>query len=141
LWRGEPFSFLGTHYQVRNVQFLPRPLQSPRIPVWVAGRWPRRGPFLRAAHWDGVFPLGLARGSRVNPEDVRAIVSFIRNHKPDTSPYDVIATSGAEGQMDDEKVLRGFAEAGATWWLRDMRRWCNSIQELRNRIRTGPPRT
>jgi len=39
-------------------EFEPRPLQSPRIPVWVAGRWKtRRRPLERAARWDGFFPI------------------------------------------------------------------------------------
>jgi alkanesulfonate monooxygenase SsuD/methylene tetrahydromethanopterin reductase-like flavin-dependent oxidoreductase (luciferase family) len=37
LWSGEAFSFHGTHYHLENVTLLPKPLQSPRIPVWVAG--------------------------------------------------------------------------------------------------------
>ena len=139
LWRGEPFSYLGKHYQLRNAQFLPRPLQSPRIPVWVAGRWPRRRPFLRAALWDGVFPLGLARGSRLSPDEIKSVVSFIGNQRAEKSPYDVVATSGASGQVDDEETLRAYSEAGATWWLEDMRRWSNSTQELGKRIRKGPP--
>ncbi|HEX9132980.1 MAG TPA: LLM class flavin-dependent oxidoreductase [Ktedonobacteraceae bacterium] len=41
LWRGEPFSYKGTHYRVEEVAFLPKPVQQPRIPIWVGGR--RRG--------------------------------------------------------------------------------------------------
>jgi alkanesulfonate monooxygenase SsuD/methylene tetrahydromethanopterin reductase-like flavin-dependent oxidoreductase (luciferase family) len=41
-------------------EFEPRPLQRPRIPVWVAARWQtRRRPLRRAARWDGVFPIDL----------------------------------------------------------------------------------
>ena len=140
LWSGEPFSYLGKHYEVRNVQFLPRPLQSPRIPIWVAGRWPRRAPILRAARWDGVFPLGLARGSKLNPAEIRKVLCFIRNHRTATTPYDIVATSGANGQVDDSEMLRAYAAAGATWWMTDMRRWRNSREELRSQIRKGPPR-
>ena len=140
LWRGESFNYLGKHYEVRNVQFLPRPLQSPRIPIWVAGRWPRREPFLRAARWDGVFPLGLARGSKLNPDEIRKVLSFIRKHRADTSAYDLVATSGDNGQVDDNEMLRAYAAAGATWWMKDMRRWRNSREELGSRIRKGPPR-
>jgi len=140
LWSGEPFSYLGKHYRVRNVQFLPRPLQSPRIPIWVAGRWPRRTPFLRAARWDGVFPLGLARGSKLNPDEIRNVLSFIRNHRADQSPYDLVTTSGDSGQVVDNELLREYAAAGATWWMADLRRWCNSREELGIRIRKGPPR-
>ena len=139
LWRGERFSYAGKHYQLTNVQFLPRPLQTPRIPVWVAGRWPTRRPFVRAARWDGVFPLGLARGSRLNPDEIRSVATFIRKHRTDTSPYDIVATSGANGQADEGEALRMYAEAGATWWLQDLRNWCDSRQEMSNRIRNGPP--
>jgi alkanesulfonate monooxygenase SsuD/methylene tetrahydromethanopterin reductase-like flavin-dependent oxidoreductase (luciferase family) len=140
LWRGELFSYLGKHYEVRNVQFLPRPFQSPRIPIWVGGRWPRREPFLRAARWDGVFPLGLARGSRLNPDEIQKVLSFIRKHRTDTSAYDLVATSGDNGQVDDNEMLHAYAAAGATWWMKDVRRWRNSREELGSRIREGPPR-
>ena len=33
------------------------PVQRPRIPVWVAARWPNRRPMRRAARWDGLFPI------------------------------------------------------------------------------------
>src|SRR5690349_16837827 len=39
--------------------FQPRPVQRPRIPVWVAGRWPKRRPLARALEWDGFFPIEL----------------------------------------------------------------------------------
>jgi alkanesulfonate monooxygenase SsuD/methylene tetrahydromethanopterin reductase-like flavin-dependent oxidoreductase (luciferase family) len=41
-------------------RFEPVPLQRPRIPVWVAARWPHRRPLRRAARWDGLFPIDLA---------------------------------------------------------------------------------
>jgi alkanesulfonate monooxygenase SsuD/methylene tetrahydromethanopterin reductase-like flavin-dependent oxidoreductase (luciferase family) len=52
LWSGEPFSFSGAHYQIHGAHFLPRPAQA-QIPVWVAGIWPNKPPFRRAARWDG----------------------------------------------------------------------------------------
>ena len=140
LWRGESFSYLGKHYEVRNVQFLPRPLQSPRIPIWVAGRWPRREPFLRAARWDGAFPLGLARGSKLSPDEIRKVFSFIRKRRADTSAYDFVATSGDNDHGNDNEMLRAYAAVGATWWMKDVRRWRNSREELGNRICKGPPR-
>jgi alkanesulfonate monooxygenase SsuD/methylene tetrahydromethanopterin reductase-like flavin-dependent oxidoreductase (luciferase family) len=36
-------------------EFEPRPVQQPRIPVWVAARWPNRRPVRRASRWDGLF--------------------------------------------------------------------------------------
>src|SRR3954462_14132999 len=49
LWSGEPFSFEGQHYHIKDAHFLPRPVQKPRIPVWLAARWPNKKPFRRAA--------------------------------------------------------------------------------------------
>jgi len=40
-------------------EFEPVPVQQPRIPVWVAARWPKRRPVRRAARWDGLFPIEL----------------------------------------------------------------------------------
>jgi alkanesulfonate monooxygenase SsuD/methylene tetrahydromethanopterin reductase-like flavin-dependent oxidoreductase (luciferase family) len=70
LWTGEPFSFEGTHHHVSGAHFLPRSVQRPRVPLWVAGRWPNRRPFRRAARWDGVFPLfeGVGAGEMPMPE-------------------------------------------------------------------------
>ena len=39
-------------------EFEPRP-GGPRIPIWVAARWPNRRPLRRAARYDGVFPIDL----------------------------------------------------------------------------------
>jgi alkanesulfonate monooxygenase SsuD/methylene tetrahydromethanopterin reductase-like flavin-dependent oxidoreductase (luciferase family) len=57
LWTGEPFGFQGKHFHLRPVQFLPRPLQQPRIPIWVGGFWPHKPPMRRAARWDGLSRL------------------------------------------------------------------------------------
>jgi alkanesulfonate monooxygenase SsuD/methylene tetrahydromethanopterin reductase-like flavin-dependent oxidoreductase (luciferase family) len=40
-------------------EFEPRPVQEPRIPIWVAARWPNKRPLKRAARYDGVFPIDL----------------------------------------------------------------------------------
>jgi alkanesulfonate monooxygenase SsuD/methylene tetrahydromethanopterin reductase-like flavin-dependent oxidoreductase (luciferase family) len=53
LWSGEQFTYDGRFYQVQDVTMLPRPLQSPRIPIWIGGQYPRAGPIARAARWDG----------------------------------------------------------------------------------------
>src|SRR5512132_882052 len=35
-WSGEPVHYRGEHYTVDGIQFLPRPVQQPGVPVWVA---------------------------------------------------------------------------------------------------------
>jgi len=38
----DAFTFEGEHYQVRDATLLPRPVQSPSIPIWVGGGGERR---------------------------------------------------------------------------------------------------
>jgi alkanesulfonate monooxygenase SsuD/methylene tetrahydromethanopterin reductase-like flavin-dependent oxidoreductase (luciferase family) len=57
LWSGKPFSYYSTHYQLDGVEYIPRPVQRPRIPIWVGGFWPNKKPMRRAARYDGVYPL------------------------------------------------------------------------------------
>ena len=42
LWTGERFDYEGQYHRVRDAVFLPRPIQSPRVPIWVGAFWPRK---------------------------------------------------------------------------------------------------
>jgi alkanesulfonate monooxygenase SsuD/methylene tetrahydromethanopterin reductase-like flavin-dependent oxidoreductase (luciferase family) len=139
MWNGERFDYQGRRVTARNAHFLPRSLQTPRIPIWVAGRWPRKAPFRRAARWDGAFPLGLVRGSTLKPDELRKVSDFIKSQRTTAGRYDIIATSGADGHLESEDTLLAYAGVGATWWMRDLWRWCNSRQELMAQVRAGPP--
>src|SRR5215213_9146168 len=39
LWSGELFGYAGKQYQLQPMRFEPKPLQQPRIPIWVGGTW------------------------------------------------------------------------------------------------------
>jgi alkanesulfonate monooxygenase SsuD/methylene tetrahydromethanopterin reductase-like flavin-dependent oxidoreductase (luciferase family) len=43
LWSGKPFQYQGKHYRLKEVHFLPQPVQQPRIPIWVGGWWHNQG--------------------------------------------------------------------------------------------------
>lgn len=43
----EPVHYRGEHYVVDGMRFLPRPLQRPGVPVWVAGFYGKAGPLRR----------------------------------------------------------------------------------------------
>src|SRR5690606_10506286 len=57
----------GEHFEV-HTELLPRPVQSPRPPIWVAGESPHRRPLRRALGWDGFVPLSV--GGALTPEQV-----------------------------------------------------------------------
>jgi alkanesulfonate monooxygenase SsuD/methylene tetrahydromethanopterin reductase-like flavin-dependent oxidoreductase (luciferase family) len=138
LWSGEVFSYEGRHYRIRDVQYLPRPVQRPRIPVWLAGMWPNRRPFVRAARWDGVFPIG--KGGGVSPDDVRAMLRLIRAERASQDPFDVVVRGHAAGRDRDAAaaLLADYADAGATWWLESFGPR-TGVEELRAGVRQGPP--
>jgi alkanesulfonate monooxygenase SsuD/methylene tetrahydromethanopterin reductase-like flavin-dependent oxidoreductase (luciferase family) len=88
--------------------FEPRPVQSPRIPVWVAGRWKsRRRPLERAARWDGFFPIELP-----DPTAVARIAEEVAELRgPDQGPFDLVVEIGPRD------AATPWEEAGATWVL------------------------
>jgi len=56
-WSGEPVYHRGEHYTVEGMRFLPRPVQRPGVPVWVAGSYGRPRPLRRAARYQGFVPV------------------------------------------------------------------------------------
>ena len=144
LWSGEPFSFEGEHHRVSGAQFLPRPVQEPRVPIWVAGRWPNRRPFRRAARWDGVFPVfeGVAAGEMPTPEALAAVVDYTREHRPEgAGPFDVALESASAGEdrAADAALAADYERAGLTWWVEALGWFRGPLAAMRERVRRGPP--
>lgn len=139
LWTGETFSFHGKHYQVNAVQLLPRPIQSPRIPVWVAGGWPNRKPFRRAARWDGIYIMTeKVNGERVMPEDIRESLAYVKTHREHSEPFEVAFADETPSHAEKaSEIVRPYMDAGVTWWLEGI--WAESVRKARERIRSGPP--
>lgn len=109
LWTGERVDHDGPHYRAADVAFLPRPVQQPRIPVWVAGRWPNRRPLRRAARWDGLFLIDTDGG----PDDLRSALEVVAAERGGLDGFEVVV-NGPPGEDP-----RPWADAGATWWLLD----------------------
>jgi alkanesulfonate monooxygenase SsuD/methylene tetrahydromethanopterin reductase-like flavin-dependent oxidoreductase (luciferase family) len=127
---------------VVDAQFRPRPLQQPRIPIWVGGTWPNRRPFRRAARWDGMFPIfdGVEQGEMPSPEAFGEAVSYTRSHRA-AGPFDAALegqTEGVDATADAERV-EPYVRAGLTWWVEALNWSRGSVAEVRDRIRRGPP--
>ncbi len=128
-WTGERVHFAGSHLNVDGVQFLPRPRQQPRIPIWCAAVWPHARPLERAARYDGVVPLG-----DLPPDYVAALVGELNRHRTTHAPFDVaIASWTASGAHVDYEV------AGATWWLESFRP-DTRYETARSVVERGPAR-
>ena len=108
-------------------EFEPAAVQQPRIPVWVASRWPHRRPLRRAARFEGLFPIDLP-----GPEALAELVGEVRALRSDAeAPFDVVVTNPAgEDQAPWEA-------AGATWGLTGFGPQ-PSLAEVQATIAAGP---
>src|SRR5215470_16870203 len=110
LWSGNPFSFHGKHYNVEEMTFLPPPVQSPRIPIWVVGAWPSQKSMQRTLRYDGLLPTKIASGDAqpsITPEDIRAMKAYIDEHRGQSTPFDIVQegeTPGEDGERAREIV-------------------------------------
>ena len=145
LWSGQQFSYEGEHYHVRGLTLLPPPVQSPRIPIWVVGAWPRAKSMQRALRYDGLLPNKLDQDGRlaeIAPADIQAMKAYIDEHHTSNTPFDIVWEGRTPGE-DREKgaaIVRKWQEAGATWWLEAMWESDATMDNVRERIEQGPPR-
>jgi alkanesulfonate monooxygenase SsuD/methylene tetrahydromethanopterin reductase-like flavin-dependent oxidoreductase (luciferase family) len=126
-WSGEPVRHRGEHYTVDGMRFLPRPVQRPAVPVWVAGLYGRPRPLRRAARYQGFFPVDLE-----HPDQLAEMVAQLMALRQDAGPYDVVAAlpPGADPAP--------YAAVGASWWLVEFAAATVSVDQVRGVIRDGP---
>jgi alkanesulfonate monooxygenase SsuD/methylene tetrahydromethanopterin reductase-like flavin-dependent oxidoreductase (luciferase family) len=159
LHTGEAVNFDGEIYHITNARLLPRPVQRPRIPVWVAAMLPLKAGQRRAARWDGIMPHVMPANldetqdisdvdMRVlmspSPDQIRGVIEFTSELRDTDDPFDVVASGITHGMPieDISSKLQSYQDAGATWWLE----WLNcgqpgTLEQVREQIRAGPPGT
>jgi hypothetical protein len=152
LWEGR-LRFSGRHYTVdlaarEDLAWTGRPLQQPRIPIWVVGAWPRPKSMRRVLRCDGLLPVCLdERGFRESrPDDIRAMLGWLREQGGMRTGFDVVM----EGQtpvgdpVRAASIVTPWADAGCTWWLET--RWelphdaAERLRLVHERLAAGPPR-
>lgn len=138
LWSGRPVTFDGRHYQLDAFSIRPRPVQSPRPPIWAVAAWGRRTSVERLRFCDG-----LLTEESVEPADLQAMLTYVAEHRKLTSPFDVVMeadTRGATAEQARERVQR-WAAAGVTWWVETMWSPPSALADVRARLQQGPPRS
>jgi alkanesulfonate monooxygenase SsuD/methylene tetrahydromethanopterin reductase-like flavin-dependent oxidoreductase (luciferase family) len=145
LWTGEPVDHDGANLTVHSAGFQPTSPQRPRIPVWVAGRWPAKPGFRRAARWDGVFPThrDVGFGETMPAAELAEIVEYTLAHRDADGPFDVAIEAQTEGADPgaDLAATEPYREAGLTWWIEALHPVRGPLAEMRARIEAGPPRS
>jgi Luciferase-like monooxygenase len=152
LWEGE-LKFSGRHYNSdlsarEDLYRAGRPVQQPRIPIWVVGAWPRPRSMRRVLRCDGLLPVRIDSERRfrpTTPEDIRVMWRWLEERGKTRESFDVIA----EGETPSDDASRAaaivgpWAETGCTWWIET--RWelphesDERMREVRQRLSAGPP--
>jgi hypothetical protein len=107
----------------------------------VGGGIPRKAPFRRAAQYDGVTPVHSQWPTPVEVSHLQNVLDIVIAERGNLDNYDIIIcgeTTGTDSVKDYEK-LAPWINAGITWWLEDIYGLRANINELRERIRAGPP--
>jgi probable F420-dependent oxidoreductase len=126
LWHEERAHFHGRHYRFDEIAFQPKPLQAPRIPIWVGGEGVRAQ--RRAAQYgEAWFPYFV----RITPQDLKRRFDNVRRRAAEAGrdadqvrlncclpieitarpvPQEADRVRGSPEQV--AKALRGFREIG-----------------------------
>jgi alkanesulfonate monooxygenase SsuD/methylene tetrahydromethanopterin reductase-like flavin-dependent oxidoreductase (luciferase family) len=137
LWTGERVEHRGSHHQVTDVQFLPRPLQQPRVPIWIAASLPARAGIRRAARWDGIVPM-VDNGPEVRPvtpDEVAAMVADIEARRESDAPFDVVVWAVAPNPA----LRKEYEQAGVTWLIEGSAPGPGWLEDALEIATGGPP--
>jgi hypothetical protein len=147
LYQRKQFDYEGKHYHLKlslmdEMYYPPKPIQQPRIPLWVPGIWPRQKSIQRILKCDGLLPEKISSDGKhetVTPQDVSQMKAFVNANRTLTTPFDIVASGKTVGldksQQKDE--LLPWLEAGATWWVEGL--WEEPEETVTRHIRQGPP--
>jgi alkanesulfonate monooxygenase SsuD/methylene tetrahydromethanopterin reductase-like flavin-dependent oxidoreductase (luciferase family) len=139
LWSGETVAHRGPRYSVRGISLAPRPLQHPRIPIWIGGEG---APALRrAARWDGWLAPATSRDGAPtmtkSPGRIAEMVAMIRRHRTTDLPFDVAIDGYSEA--GEPGLPCAYGAAGVTWWLESIHDVRGPLDEMMARVKAGPP--
>lgn len=142
LLRGETVRHDGPAFVVDGVAVGPRPVQSPRPPMWLGAVRP--GGVRKAASLDGWSGVSVDPESQqvfMTPDAVADLVGIAREERVRLGrghePFEVsmFGIAGAGGYTPSD-----YERAGVTWWLESVSPMRGSIADARAIAEAGPPR-
>ncbi|GAP12462.1 coenzyme F420-dependent N5,N10-methylene tetrahydromethanopterin reductase [Longilinea arvoryzae] len=147
LYAGQPFDYDGRHYHLKLTAldpqyYPPRPVQQPRIPLWVVGAWPRPKSMRRALKCDGVLPVKSGANGQfaaLTPAEVAEVKAYIEANRAAQTPFDIVIEGSTAGldAVERQARLAALRDAGATWWIEGL--WGATFEEAAEHIRKGAP--
>jgi hypothetical protein len=120
-----------------RVQFAPRPVRRPRVPIWAACSLPARAVVRRAAHWDGIVPIYSAPTEfrPAGPDEVAGLVADIATMRGTLDDFDVAVWT----VDDDHQTLTDYQQAGATWIIEGPAPGDDWLDDAADMASAGPP--
>ena len=99
---------------------------APKVPIWLAGRFPNRAPMRRAARHDGFFVIGLD-----GPDDLDTVVEAIAEHDPQPG-FDIVI------DLQPDQDATPWLDRGASWVLTRIGPYDLDLDEVRRIVAAGP---
>ena len=114
---GEPFGFQGEFYNLCEVTFLPKPVQSPRIPIWIGGGYNTPAAARRGARWMVSSPQKWQQ--LISVDEWRVIIDRVARHRTAETPIDLVQNGRTPGHDPAKaaEIVGPFAALGLTWWI------------------------
>lgn len=147
LYQRKPFDYAGKHFHLKltlvdEMHYPPRPVQEPRIPLWVVGLWPHPKSMQRVLKCDGVVlekRTAEGQAADVTPADVREVQAFVQTQRTLTSPFDIVVQGKSSDLASTQRqdMISEWQAAGATWWIETMFDLPES--EAIEQLQAGPP--
>src|ERR687895_690716 len=131
-WPGELVQHRGEHYTVDGMRFLPRPVQRPGVPIWVAGFYGKPRPLRRAARYQGFFPINLEHPDQL--AEIAANLATLRRQAGKDPPPNSDTLAPPSPGTDPAP----YGAAGATWWVTESPAEGATIDRVRGILREGP---
>jgi alkanesulfonate monooxygenase SsuD/methylene tetrahydromethanopterin reductase-like flavin-dependent oxidoreductase (luciferase family) len=128
LLSGERVQHRGTYFMADDVQFLPPPIQNPRIPMWFAARGESRRPVRRAARYDGLFAI------EVDTDGLRRMIDVVDEERGDHEGFDIAVVAREDTDLPE------WEEIGATWAMWSFRPGA-PMDDIWQRVDDGPIRS
>ncbi|GAB3596083.1 LLM class flavin-dependent oxidoreductase [Angustibacter peucedani] len=134
LMTGEPVHHRGPRHTLDGLRLAARPVQRPRVPIWVGGDLTVPGVRRRIARYDGCCAY---KGStdvdhpEITPDDVAALLAEVADVRGTTDGFDMKVGGDPDGWP-------ALAAAGATW----LGRWVSPLEPdaVLRAAEQGPPR-
>ncbi len=78
----------------------------------------------------------------LTPDSIREMIAFVKKHRASDGAFDVVQFGETRGVSngEDTDIVAPFESAGASWWVEGVLPWKRPFDEVRARIKRGPPR-